>query len=178
VDTSKPLDEQYLAWLYSQVSPIGIGNPTKTHWSLLGQLYRTEFVWWVGNDENRAEDGKELRREFAEVSDIRIEDQEWMELPCSMLELLIGLSRRFSFDGGGEPRDRFWEMMSNLHLQEYTDAVRLPTERVNKILSDVIWRNYRRNGVGGIFPLKHATQDQTGIELIYQMSAYILESQE
>lgn len=176
--TSKPLDELYLTWLYSQVSPVGIGNPTKTHWKLLGQLYRTEFVYLIGNDENRALDGIELRREFAEAKDIHIQDQGWMELPCSMLELLVALSRRFSFDGGGEPRERFWEMMENLHLSKYTDAVGVDVEGVNAILMSVVWRYYRSNGVGGIFPLKHATRDQTGIELIYQMSDYILETQE
>ncbi len=176
MDTTKPLDEQYLTWLYSQVAAVGIGNPVKTHWTLLGQLYRHEFVYLIGNDENRALDGIELRREFAEASDIRIEDQEWMEFPCSMLELLVALSRRLSFDGGGEPRERFWEMMDNLRLSKYTDAAGVDVDGVHMTLENVIWRNYRTNGVGGIFPLKHATQDQTGIELIYQMSDYILES--
>lgn len=139
-------------------------------------MYRTEFIWWIGNDENRAEDGLQLRLEFEDVFDTKIDDQEWMELGCSFLELLMILSRRLSFEGGGEPRERFWELIDNLGLREYTDAVSMPVERIEEILERVIWRTYNSDGDGGLFPLKKATQDQREVELLYQMSNYILEA--
>lgn len=59
-----PLDEQYLKWLYRQVASSKYRNPARTYWSLLRQLYTTEFVWTVPNDDNRVEDGRDLRYEF------------------------------------------------------------------------------------------------------------------
>lgn len=171
----KPLDERYLTWLYSQVAPVGIGNPVKTHWHLLGLLYRTEFVWWVGNDENRAEEGKALRSEFNEDRQMDIQDQDWMELGCSMLELLIVLSRRLSFEADGESREWFWELIDNLGLKEYTDAVSLPVRHVEDVLHRVNWRTYKHDGHGGLFPLKRATRNQCDVELLDQLSDYILE---
>lgn len=168
------LDEQYLEWLYSQVASVKTRTRSRTYWNILRQLYCKEFAWFVPNDDNRAEDGRYLRYEFVEELGLDMEE-DWFHLPCSMLEMMIGLSRRLSFEAEGEPRWWFWHLMGNLGLHELNDAVEYSEEEVDEVLDRVIWRTYLPDGRGGLFPLKHAEQDQTRVELWYQLSAYLLE---
>ena len=170
-----PLDELYLTWLYAQICSVKEKHPARTHWSLFRQLFTKEFVWIVPNDDNRLEDGKDLRREFLEYEAIDEVDPEWMRLGCSMLEMLIGLSRRLAFEAEGEPRDWFWVLMGNLNLDSCNDSIRHDYEEVDEILDRVIWRTYKHDGHGGLFPLKHSDRDQRDVEIWYQLSAYLLE---
>lgn len=174
---NEPFDELYFSWLYSQLGSVKLKTPSKTYWSLLKQLFTKEFVWFIPNDDNRVEDGRDLRYEFLDHVDLSYPDQEWMYLGCSMLEMILGLSRRLAFEAEGEPRVWFWEFMDNLKLEQYSDARYddIVDEDVNAKLDTVIWRTYDRNGNGGLFPLRHAAKDQRKIELWYQKSAYILE---
>lgn len=169
------LDEQYLGWLYSQVGPVEIANPTQTHWRLLEILYNKEFLWIVDNDDNRAADGRELRQDFLDEEEIDGVDQEWMDLGCSMLELILGLAKRLSFFDDGEPHVWFWELIENLRLEDYNDTAVIPEEEIDEVLNDVIWRTYKPNGLGGLFPLRYAEQDQRDVELWYQLSSYLAE---
>lgn len=173
---SAPLDELYLEWLYSQVSPVKNRNPARTYWSLLRQLYKTEFVWLIPNDDNRVEDGRDLRYEFVDQHDLDDVDPFWMNLGCSMLEMLIGLSRRLSFEAEGEARVWFWHLIETLGLL-YNDKEFSPRheKEVYRKLEDVIWRNYASDGRGGLFPLSNPTQDQREVEIWYQLCSYLVE---
>ena len=166
-------DDAYLRWLYQQVAQVQNRNPSRSYWTLLRQLYTTEFVWFIPNDDNRAEDGRDLRYEFLEETGFPAIDEEWLAMGCSMLEMLIALSRRLSFEADGEPRAWFWHTMRNLKLEAMTDAVPYSKKDVDEVLGNVIWRTYRRDGRGGMFPLKRATEDQTQVEIWYQAAAYL-----
>lgn len=173
---TKPLDELYLTWLYRQVGDTKIKDPNRTYWRLLSQLYKKEFVWLVANDDNRIEDGKDLRFEFVDQSRLRDVDPGWIKLGCSMLELLIGLSRKLAFECEGEPRDWFWHLIDNLGFLGFNDEEHPYHQTfIDERLDQVIWRNYSYDGQGGIFPLKDPREDQRQIELWYQLNAYILE---
>ena len=169
-----PLDELYFRWLYSQVGSVEATNRSKTYWKLLKQLHIKEFVWIVPNDDNRAEDGRDLRLEFLDEEGVT-PSSDWLRLGCSMFELLVGLSRRLSFQADGEPRGWFWHLMDNLGLRIYSDAKIVSTDRIDEILERVIWRTYESDGTGGLFPLKYPAKDQREVELWYQLSAYLLE---
>lgn len=174
---NKPLDELYLEWLYHQVGEPN-HNRRRTYWRILKQLYTKEFVWIVPNDDNRIADGRDLRFEFVDSTRLNDVDPGWINLGCSILELLVALSRRFAFEAEGKPRDWFWHMMENLGLDDRDDKSYWSSADVDAILEDVIWRNYGPDGVGGIFPLRHPHEDQRKVELWYQLSAYILEREE
>lgn len=171
-----PLDEQYLIWLYSHISPLKLKNPSRTHWALARQLYSKEFVWLVPNDDNRVEDGKSLRREFIQNYEVEI-NEEWLNMGCSMLEMLIALSRRLSFEAEGEPRAWFWHLIQTLDLEQYNDKHYDDDARkvIDETLERVIWRRYEPNGEGGLFPLRNPRQDQREVEIWYQLSAYLVE---
>lgn len=172
------LDELYLTWLYSLVGDVESKRPSRTYWSLLSQLFCKEFVWLVPNDDNRLEDGRDLRYEFRDTYEIEEIDPDWMSLGCSFLELLIGLSRRLSFEAEGEPRVWFWHLLEVLDLYQYNDNnynKGLIYERIEDILDTVIWRTYDRDGKGGLFPLRNPEKDQRHVEIWYQMNAYLIE---
>lgn len=176
---SQPLDEEYFVWLHSQISIVKSRSRVRNHWSLLKALYNKEFVWVVSNDDNRAADGLDLRDEFLHEADIMNPDPAWVHLGCSVLEMLIGLSRRLSFEAEGGPRDWFWTLIRNLGLFGYNDHnwIGAVEYEVDLILETLIWRNYAPDGNGGLFPLERARDDQRKIEIWYQMHSYLLERQ-
>jgi len=167
------LDDDYLEWLEEQVGPQD--NPQVTHKTLLKALYSKEFVWVVPNDDNRCLDGIELRDEFMHLTR-HAYDNEWMLLGCSVLEMLVALSRRLSFEAEGEPREWFWHMIKNLELDTFRDPVHDRfREIIDAKLEKFIWRQYDFDGVGGLFPLENPREDQRKVEIWYQLGAYILE---
>lgn len=174
---NEPLDEQYLYWLYGQISSVKLRQASRTYWSLIRQLYTKEFVWFIPNDDNRVEDGRELRYEFLDTHDISYSNQDWMHLGCSMLEMIIAMSRRLAFETEGEPAYWFWLMLENLRIESYNDRTydNRAMEDIDEALDMVIWRTYNKSGHGGLFPLHHSVKDQRKVEIWYQKSAYILE---
>lgn len=172
---SKPLDELYLTWLYSQIGSVSNRNKERTYWDLTRALFHKEFVWLVPNDHNRVEDGRELRFEFMEASDMDEVDPDWLDMGCSVLEMLIALSRRLAFEAGGHPREWFFELLENLGLFSYNDNSHFDPEEVDEVIDNLIWRTYAYDGRGGLFPLNEPHKDQRDEEIWYQMSAYILE---
>lgn len=175
---SAPLDELYLTWLYEQVGSVKLKNKVRTYWSLLRRLYTTEFVWLIPNDDNRVEDGRDLRYDFLREHGIDVQDVDplWLSEGCSMLELLIVLSRELSFQAEGEPRDWFWHLIDNLDIhindRSYNSA---REQHIDDVLNRVVYRQYSPDGHGGLFPLRRPESDQRRVELWFQLCAYILE---
>jgi hypothetical protein len=175
----RDLSEQYLKWLYSQVGSARLTNPTRTYWSLCGQLFHKEFVWLIPNDDNRVEDGRELRYEFAQEYNLDIRDPDWSKFGCSMLEMLISLSRRLAFEDGATARVWFWRLLDNLEISRFNDLYYKnhpdSEQEIDDRLNDLIWRTYQPDGRGGLFPLQHPMEDQRHVEIWYQLNAYLLE---
>jgi hypothetical protein len=160
-------------WLESQVQ-IRPRNRRATYRQLLEKLYCTEFVWFVPNDDNRAEDGLDLRVEFINETGFK-PTKEFHALGCSMLELIIGLARRLSFEAEGETDRWFWHLIENIGLLNCSDDSGFFDQSVENVLERVIFRTYMPDGRGGFFPLKEADEDQRQVELWYQLTAYVLE---
>ena len=179
-----PLDEKYFAWLYRKIGAVTNRNPERGHWELAKRLYSTRFVYFVPNDINRAADGIALREEFFDRHPHIDWDEDWMRLDCSMLEMLIALSKRANYhtdDGAlsGGTGGWFWELMGNVNLSQYTDAVWNDRclEETDRVLDRINNRTYNTSGRGGLFPLARPGLDQRKVELWYQMSAYLIEKQ-
>lgn len=169
------IEERYFEWLYSQVAAVKNRNPSRSYWGLAKQMHGYPFTWFVPNDDNRAEDGRELREEFLAVNDLEADDL-WMELECSIFEMLIGLSRRVAFESTGSPGEWFGELITNLGFIEYTDRGynSIIARDVDETLEQLVNRTYNADGTGGLFPQDHAMEDQRKVEIWYQMSAYLL----
>lgn len=178
-----PLDEKYFAWLYRKIGAVTNRNPERGHWELARRLYTTKFEYFVPNDVNRAMDGIALRVEFLDKHPNVTYTLDWMNLECSMLEMLIALSRRLNYhtdDGAlaGGTGGWFWELMGNVNLSHYTDAIwsNRCLEETDRVLNRINRRTYNTNGHGGLFPLTRPELDQRKVELWYQMSAYLIEN--
>lgn len=173
------LDDRYLEWLYAKFAATRNRNPARSYWNIARQLYRKRFVYYVGNDMNRAMDGLELRYEFIHETGETEIDMTWMELECSFLEMLVALSHRIAFETDGDPAAWFGTFLENLEIVRYTDDIYEVSvaEEINEAVDRVNNRTYSYEGVGGLFPLRNADRDQRGIEIWYQMSDYINEGE-
>ena len=173
---NRDLEESYCTWLCSHVSHASVRG-RKTHWALLWQLFTTEFVWLIPNDDNRVEDGRDLRYEFLVESEYPDPDEDFMLINCSVLEMLIALCRRIAFLTDTPIDAWFWHIMHNLGIDDCTDD-KAPgfTDEVAEVLRAFIWRDYAPDGKGGLFPLRRPDRDQREVEIWYQMGAYILEN--
>lgn len=170
------LDELYLIWLYSRVANTRTIPPNRTYWNLLKKLFTTEFVWFIPNDDARVEDGRELRFQFLNDAEIPEVDPDWIDQGCSYLEMLIALARRVAFQTDDRDARWFWKLIENMGLSECNDAYKQDISAlVEEVTDQITFRTYDTDGVGGLFPLKHPEEDQTKVEIWYQMCAYVIE---
>lgn len=174
--TSAELKEEYLRWLEPQIRDEQSNNKTRSYWDLVNLMYEMEFVWSIPMDNNRAVDGLDLRTEFAHEIGIRPELMQKHFGPCSFLEVLVGLSRRMAFVAGGDAPGWAWVLLTNLELQSMWDRLsHAKKDKAWAIMNAAIHRQYQPDGTGGFFPLAWPDDDQTRIELWYQLNSYVEE---
>ena len=138
---------------------------------------------------NRALDGISIREEYdSDDFDYDVYPDEFDDIPCSIMEMLIGVSRRMDFELSGVEYDSdktatyFWELLENAGLTVYDDEYFENgdegeiTEEIEKILNRINDREFDASGKGGFFPLNSPTEDQRNVEIWYQMQAYIFET--
>jgi hypothetical protein len=160
----------YFEWLTLQV---GDESVTNIH-PLCTIMHQKEFVWFVANDDNRLQDGLDLRLEFL----YEFYDPTMMHAlrlaHVSFLEVLIGLSHRLDFQRSGGADIWAWVLLEHLGLDKYRGRMTTQKrEEIEEILDRVIWRTYEPDGSGGFFPLAWPEQDQRKVEIWYQMMAWI-----
>lgn len=173
---SDPLAEAYFHWLVDQVRE-GEGHHARTYWDLLRIMHDTEFVWLVPNDDNRIQDGLDLRGEFLTDNGrtTRVPSEQF-GATSSVLEVMIGVSRRLAFIADDSAEGWAWQLLCNLELDKYHDPLSARKSRkVMEILNAMIWRTYAPDGTGGFFPLAWPVEDQRKTEIWYQMNAYVEE---
>jgi len=149
---------------------------------LIRELYSIEYTWVRPLDEDRAEDGLILRNSYYNNTRFggTLDDK-----PCSVLEVLISLAQSMNFildddDRGDRTRIWFWEMISNLGLDKYTNVqIESSYGQLNQIrdICDVwMQRRFRYDGFGSPFPLRYPYEDQRDLDIIRQLNAYVLEN--
>lgn len=170
----EPIEEVYFNWLYSKVASVENPTPSLTYLKLLRQLHQTEFVWIISGDDNRAEDGLELRREFLNQSRMQY-DRSWMLVGCSVLEMLVAFAKRAQWETDIPTREWFWIFLQNLHLDGFNDSLEGFGQEVASILDCFIWRTYDHNGNGGMLPLNFSLHDQRKVEIWYQFEEFLVQ---
>ncbi len=174
--TPTQIEIQYYEWLISQIEIRG----NKTYFGLFERMHNTEFIWTVPHDDNRVQDAKDLRIEFGYLLSPAQRKKQLLVIDgASTLEVLVALSRRTAFTAGGMAPMWAWILIENLRLDKMPDPLTDgKADKVDAILEDLIWRQYEYNGRGGFFPLSSPQQDQTKVEIWYQMNSYVMEIQE
>jgi hypothetical protein len=173
----EPIEETYFNWLYSKVARVDNPTPSLTYYTLLRDFHSYEFVWNVIGDDNRAEDGLDVRREFLAQVSHEDSDVPWMHPGCSVLEMLIALSRKCAFQTEIDYREWFWIFLDNLGVGQLSDAHKHISRNTAEALDRLVWRTYEPNGLGGLFPLRHPAHDQRKVEIWYQFCEYLIDHQ-
>lgn len=165
----EPIENEYFNWLCAKV----LERHGQMYYTLLGVLHTTEFIWVVPLDANRAADGIELREDFLRET-FQKSNPLWYEEPCSVLEMLIAFAKRASFQTDIPTRKWFWEMMSNIQLDQFRQVFDQDMPMIQDILAAFMLRNYDFHGYGGLFPITITQNDQREIELWYQFNEYVM----
>lgn len=170
--------DEYFKWLCSRVDCSG--EPGSAYYIPMKVMFDTEFKVLIPNDINRKVDGEELRKEFCRENRYRLgeifdNDKE----PCSVLEMLVALTERMTYEMTDEVVDNspgrwFKEILHNLGLSSQTGFY-----RAEEIVNFANNREYGDDGIGGYFPIKSSKSScqffcQKRKEIWYQMQNYFL----
>lgn len=142
-------------------------------------LHNTNFLYMLDRDDNRSADGIELRDDYEIPYEYKKYKYEFMDRPCSVLEMLIGLAIRVDDNIIGDPAEEhpeefFWKMIDNLGLDKFKRN-RYEDHDVTKILEKWMLRKFDKNGRGSPFPIKYDHRDQRKLEIWDQMNTYVSE---
>lgn len=166
---------EYLEWMKVIVDPVGEYD------NLLDLLHDLEFIWIVEMDENRAEDGVYLRNRFESEMQVTCPMDDWIDWPCSVLEMILALSIKiedtvmYRIEEGDRTAKWFWIMLNNLDISQFDDAHW--NQDACMIVCDAIDIFLNRmydydGGNGGMFPLNNPKEDQRSLEIWWQMHEY------
>ena len=166
-------EEKYFIWLCAKIiDPLNVSH---SYLELFRLMHSFEFVWTVPGDENRVGDVHDLRLEY--LNQMRLPhgyfEAHQHEVGVSVFEILISFIKRAAFQTGLSERSWFYIFIDNLGLTEEYDAGGINYDRVDTILYNFVWRTYKPNGQGGLFPLSVPCEDQRHVELWYQFFEYI-----
>lgn len=188
---NRSIDSEYFEWFLEMLayylgSDDEYDDAPMNYRLLFRALFDYEFTWTNKYDDNRAQDGLDLRQMF--IDECLITDPDDLKYldtkPCSMLEMMFALALRCEKEVmsnpymGNQTYKWFWLMIQNLGFEQYTDDM-MDDEAYNDIfnrLDIVVSRRYKSSGEGGLFPLEHFSKDQRKVEIWYQMQAYMLEN--
>lgn len=176
---SDQIKNEYFDWLYEYVCK-GRAHKDISYRKLFIFLHSVEFTFFIDFDDNRADDGINLRRRFARTKP----EEDYnvilsiLDSPCSVLEMMIALSIRCEEDIMDDPRygDRtkqwFWSMLKTLGLNMMTDDI-FDRHDVEIIIQRFLDREYERNGRGGLFYIPECDKDLRKVEIWTQLCWYL-----
>lgn len=166
----------YFEWLFNLLCR-GRYSDKISYRKLLTYLHHTEFIYLIKKDENRAEDGLNLRYRFAQKYDYD-DVSRYLDEPCSVLEMMTALAIRCEETIMDNPNmgDRmgqwFWEMIVSLGLGSMLDD-RFDKCLVESILRKFLNREYAPDGRGGLFTIRNCSYDLRDVEIWYQLCWYL-----
>jgi len=176
------IQDLYFTWLGEKIDP-------EEHYSALNfYIHAWDFRWTIAIDKNRQVDGYYLRRQFLQEYEFshRFAKEDFEDLDflnVSVFEVLVALTLRLEHelnDLSGITRFEVWykQLLTNLDLDGLTNSVWMCNEThakaiVWEVITRLLDRTYDRDGVGGLFPIKNAVEDQRTIEIWYQMMMYL-----
>ena len=169
------INDEYFEWLCELVDSRRFSKHT-SYRKLLMHLHNIEFTWFIPHDDNRADDGIQLRRKYALAKeDVRL--TRYLTGPCSVLEMMVALAIRCEgvMDDalmGNRTGQWFWGMIHNLGLTPMTDS-KFNRDAVDAIIARFLNREYEPDGRGGLFTVRHCTHDMRTVEIWCQLSWYL-----
>ena len=141
------------------------------------RLHDIEFTWFIPYDDNRADDGIQLRRRYALAHD-DVSLSRYIPGPCSVLEMMVALAIRCEetiMDDtalGDRTGQWFWGMVHNIGLSPMIDS-EFDRNFVDEAVARLLNREYEPDGRGGLFTVKRCTHDMRTVEIWRQLSWYL-----
>lgn len=177
--TSDRVAKQYFDWMCNLVYSPKYSRKV-SYKRLLNTLHELDFVYIIGQDSNRFEDGVNLRYRFGYENDIpeEVVNNSLDDKSCSILEMMIALSLRceeyimVDDEIGNRTGQWFWNMIVNLGLGSMTDQ-RFDQNYVIFCIERFINREYEPDGEGGLVTIPNCRQDLRTVEIWYQMMWYL-----
>lgn len=143
-------------------------------------LHDVDFEWLIDMDENRAQDGIDLRDRFIRECGYHEEDEVYLEKPCSVLEMMVALAIRAEQtimddpDAGNRTGQWFWEMITSLGLGRMDD-LNFNRAKAMRTIDRFLDRKYEPNGKGGLFTMPDCERDLRDVDIWYQINWYLNE---
>lgn len=168
------INNDYFNWLCELID-IRRFDRSVSYRELLRYLHTIEFTWFIPYDDNRADDGIQLRRRFAVEYDVL---SRYISGPCSVFEMMTALAVRCEetiMDDalfGNRTGQWFWGMIHNLGLSPMTDS-NFDKKYVDEVITRFLNREYEPNGKGGLFTVRHCNRDMRTVEIWCQLSWYL-----
>lgn len=175
----KDIKDRYLNWLRRQAM-----GQDRSYDDLLEFLHDKLFTYTIRMDENRAEDGIELRYIFGLKNGITYEDilsGLGSGRDCSVLEMMVALARRcenqimVDMEEGARPERWFRIMLTHLGLIDQTND-NFDEEEANYVIDRFLSRQYSYYGDGSLFSVANPRQDMRKVDLWYQAMWYLTEN--
>ena len=170
------VNDEYFEWLCELIDIRRFARSVGYR-KLLAHLHNIEFTWIIPLDDNRADDGIQLRRRFAlRQQDITLTD--YILGPCSVFEMMVALANRCeesTMDDaqlGNRTGQWFWGMIHSLGLSSMTDS-HFDVEFTDYVIARFLNREYEPDGSGGLFTVKHCEYDMRTVEIWCQLSWYL-----
>lgn len=171
------LKVRYFNWLYDKVI-----HSKRSYRKLLWRLNEIPFTYILMMDENRLEDGLDLRYRFGYEDNIpQVEIVNCLDISeCSVLEMMAALAIRCEESIMNDPEvgDRtskwFMDMLDNLGLSSMDDS-NFNQDAVDRKVDIFLNRQYAPDGKGGLFHLRNCTDDLRKVQIWYQMNWYLNE---
>lgn len=179
-------NHSYIEWLESFTIDERLSDDRRpTYRYLLRKLWSMSFYGSIGNDDDRGDEGLELRIRYnsilaknSGISLNSIPDTNIIFGECRVLEMLVALSMRM-YDimqdmGVYNSVSRwFWEIMHNVGFDALDDSVYIESNGdavVENVVTDILELRERKSGrPGGWFYV----QDWRYLEIWYQMHEYL-----
>ena len=170
------INNDYFEWLCELIDSSRFSKQV-AYDKLLVHLHNIEFTWCMSMDENRADDGIQLRRRYSLYNgDVALSD--YITGPCSVFEMMVALAIRCeeSIMDDTQMGDRagqwFWGMVHSLGLSPMIDS-NFDRRFVDDVIARFMNREYKPNGEGGLFTIRHCSDDLRTVEIWWQLSWYL-----
>lgn len=170
------INNEYFEWLCELIDSRRFSRQV-SYRQLLVHLHNVEFTSLNPRDENRADDGIQLRRRFSLYRDA-ITLSEHIHGPCSVLEMMVALAIRCEetiMDDtamGDRTGQWFWGMIHNLGLSPMKDS-NFDRNFVDDVIARFLNREYEPDGRGGLFTVRNCAYDMRDVEIWCQLSWYL-----
>jgi hypothetical protein len=171
------LENAYFEWMYQMVFP---DQNDISYRRLCSYLNNITFYPILAMDENRVQDGEDLRYRFCyQVDSIDPECCTMLDYrPCSVLEMMVALALRIEESIMADPAigDRrpkwFFEMLVSLGIDDMDDE-HFDRQAVTAAVRIFLERKYKPDGRGGLFTIPGCKKDMRTVEIWYQANWYM-----